>query len=90
MPVLGSAESSPAPGLDRARVHRFDGTRCVHCNANDFDVDLYAEDEFTCPPRWLSIDEITAREAAWDAEQQRERRACAACGSLRHGTDDCG
>lgn len=79
----------PAPVGGRQHVHLFDGTRCTHCNANDMDVDLYAEDEYTCPPRWLTREELTARDAAHTADEQQQNRACTACHSIRHTTADC-
>jgi len=52
-------------------------------------LDAYAADPQACPPRWLDEAELAAADAARLALALADSKACVACGSLHHGTEDC-
>jgi len=69
--------------------HLMDGSRCTRCGGQELDLDAYAADPQACPPRWMGEAELAAKDAAIDAQILADSKACVACGSLHHGTEDC-
>jgi len=80
----GSMSSPARPGR-----HLMDGGRCTRCAGQELDLDAYAADPQACPPRWLDEAELAAADAARLALALADSKACVACGSLHHGTEDC-
>ena len=86
---MSRTSSTGAGTPDQPGRHLMDGSRCARCGGQELDLDIYTADPGVCPPRWLDDAELAARDAAYDAQALLDSKACAACGSLRHGVEDC-